>query len=96
MAVFEQFKRQTSSNHKNMLDSSRAWVSTGAEGAWRKFWTSPLAPVDFEVLKGAFKYYVIKEVGGWGQKIEILDDLQYCKSSKSWMGGPKKVKIMMT
>ena len=45
---------------------------------------------------GAFKYYVIKEVGGWGQKMEILDDLQYCKSSKSWMGGPKKVKNMMT
>ena len=45
---------------------------------------------------GAFKYYVIKEVGGWGQKMEILDDLEYCKSSKSWMGGPKKVKNMMT
>ena len=29
--------------------------------------------------KGAFKYYVIKEVGGWGQKMEILDDLQYFK-----------------
>ena len=28
---------------------------------------------------GAFKYYVIKEVGGWGQKIAIFDDLQYCK-----------------
>ena len=46
--------------------------------------------------KGAFKYYVIKEVGGWGQKMAILDDLQYCKSSKSWVGGPKKVKNMMT
>ena len=46
--------------------------------------------------KGAFKYYVIKEVGGWGQKMEILDDLQYCKSSKSWVGGPKKGKNMMT
>ena len=44
--------------------------------------------------KGPFKYYVIKEVGGWGQKIAILDDLQYCKSSK--VGGPKKVKNMMT
>ena len=43
-----------------------------------------------------FKYYVIKEVGGWGQKMAILDDLQYCKSSKSWVGGPKKVKNMMT
>ena len=34
------------------------------------------------VFKGAFKYYVIKEVGGWGQKIAIFDDLQYCRSSK--------------
>ena len=42
-----------------------------------------------------FKYYVIKEVGGWSQKIVILDDLQYCKSSKSWVVGPKKVKNMM-
>ena len=46
--------------------------------------------------KGPFKYYVIKEVGGWGQKMAILDDLQYCKSSKSWVAGPKKVKNMMT
>ena len=46
--------------------------------------------------KGPFKYYVIKEVGGWGQKVAILDDLQYCKSSKSLVGGPKKVKNMMT
>ena len=45
---------------------------------------------------GPFQYYVIKEVGGWGQKMEILDDLQYCKSSKSWVGGPKKVKNTMT
>ena len=44
------------------------------------------------ILKGSFKYYVIKEVGGWGQKMEILDDLQYCKSSKSWVGGPKSQK----
>ena len=40
--------------------------------------------------KGAFKYYVIKEVGGWGQKMATL------KSSKSWVGGPKKVKNLMT
>ena len=46
--------------------------------------------------KGPFKYYVIKEVGGWGQIIAIFDDLQYCKSSKRWVGGPKKVKNMMT
>ena len=51
MAMFQQLKRQTSSNHKNMLDPSRAWVSTDAADAWRKFWTSPLAPADFEVLK---------------------------------------------
>ena len=29
----------------------------------------------FTPAKGSFKYYVIKEVGGWGQKMEILDDL---------------------
>jgi hypothetical protein len=31
---------------------TRAWVSTGATGAWHppKFWTSPPAPADFEVL----------------------------------------------
>jgi hypothetical protein len=35
---------------KNIV-SFRAWVSTGAAGAWHppKFWTSPLAPADFEV-----------------------------------------------
>ena len=49
---------------------------------------------DFD--KGPFKYYVIKEVGGWGQKMTIFDDLQCCKSSKRWIGGPKKVKNMMT
>ena len=32
--------------------------------------------------KGPFKYYVIKEVGGWGQKMAIFDGLQYCKSSE--------------
>ena len=46
--------------------------------------------------KGQFKYYVIKEVGEWGQKMAIFDDLHYCKSSKRWVGGPKKVKNMMT
>ena len=38
------------------------------------------------VAKGPFKYYVIKEVGGWGQKMAIFDDLHYCKSSKRWVG----------
>ena len=45
--------------------------------------------------KGPFKYYVIKEVGGWGHKMAIFDDLQYCKSSKRWVSGPKKVKDIM-
>ena len=31
---------------------------------------------------GPFKYYVIKQVGGWGQKMAIFDGLQYCKSSE--------------
>ena len=53
-------------------------------GIWKEF-----------LSKGPFKYYVIKEVGGWSQKMAILDDLQYCKSSKSWVGGPKKAKNMM-
>ena len=48
------------------------------------------------VYKGPFKYYVIKEVGGRGQKMAIFDALQYCTSSKNWVGGPKKVKNMMT
>jgi hypothetical protein len=26
----------------------------------------------------------------------IFDDLQYCKSSKMWVSGPKKVKNMIT
>ena len=46
--------------------------------------------------KGPFKYYVIKEAGGCCQKIATFDDLQYCKSSKSWVGGPEKVKNTMT
>ena len=50
----------------------------------------------FATSRGPFKYYVIKEVGGLGQKLAIFDDLQYCKSSKRWVGGPKKVKNMMT
>ena len=65
--------------------SSNGWVDGVRK---RKF---------FELFSlGAFKYYVIEEVGGWGQKMAIFDDLQYCKSSKRWMGGPKKVKNMMT
>ena len=34
-------------------------------------------PDNFRILlKGPFKYYVIKEVGGWGQKMAFFDDLQ--------------------
>ena len=51
---------------------------------------------DLKLHKGPFKYYVIKEVGGWDQKMAIFDGLQYYKSSKRWVGGPKKVKNMMT
>ena len=46
--------------------------------------------------RGPLKYYVIKEVGGWGQKMAIFDDLQHCKSSKRRVSGSKKVKNMMT
>ena len=42
-------------------------------------------PVNKFLSKGPFKYYVIKEVGAWGQKMAIFDDLQYCKSSKRWV-----------
>ena len=43
-----------------------------------------------------FQVLLRHQGGGWGQKMEILDDLQYCTSSKIWVGGPKKVKNMMT
>ena len=33
--------------------------------------------------KGPFKYYVSKEVGGWGQKMAIFADLQYYLSQYS-------------
>ena len=45
-----------------------------------------LLPIMQNTYKGPFKYYVCKEVGGWGQKMAIFDDLQYCKSSKRWVG----------
>ena len=38
------------------------------------------------LYKGPFKYYVIKEVGGWGQKMTIFDDLQCCTVLK--INGP--------
>ena len=58
------------------------WREDFSLGSW-SFCTLP---------KGPIKYYVIKEAGGWGQKMAIFDDLQYCKSSKRWMGGLKKSK----
>ena len=55
-------------------------------------WTSPLVHMATGAPDVPFKYYVTKEVGGWSQKMAIFDDLQYCKSSKRWVDGPKKVK----
>ena len=40
--------------------------------------------------KGPFKYYVSKEVGGWGQQIAIFADLCWRK-----VGGPKNAKNMV-
>ena len=60
------------------LNNSRFEVSELLVGELGKF--GPVSPL------GPFKYYVIKEVGGWSQKIAIFDDLQYCKSSKRWVG----------
>ena len=33
--------------------------------------------LNFKLSLGPFKYYVSKEVGGWGQKMAIFADLQY-------------------
>ena len=67
----------------------RIQVKTNDFEIWRDLFALKL-----NLVKGPFKYYVIKEVGGWGQKMAIFDDLQYCKSSKKWVGGPKNVKNM--
>ena len=48
--------------------------------------------LSFSSIKGPFKYYVIKEVGGWGQKMAILDDLQYCNHQRVGWVGLKKSK----
>ena len=37
--------------------------------------------------KGAFKYYVITFLAFLGPHTHLFDDLQYCKSSKRWVGG---------
>ena len=46
--------------------------------------------------RGPFKYYVSKEVGGWGQKMAIFADLQCYLCWTRWVGGPKKAKNMLT
>ena len=55
MVVSEKFKNR----FKWTIASSihRAWVSTGSVGAWYppKFWTSPLAPADFDVLNSNWR-----------------------------------------
>ena len=54
---------------------------------WSRFFHFQIllvAPLEIPA-KGPFKYYVIKEVGGCGQKMATFDDLQYCKSSKNLM-----------
>ena len=78
------------------------WVKKYSELTW-KFRIKIWIPILFNIsvlldvqAKGPFKYYVIEEVGGWGQKMANFDDLQYCKSSETWVGGPKKVKNLMT
>ena len=35
---------------------------------------------------GPFKYYVSKEVSGWGQKMAIFADLQYYLCWRRWVG----------
>ena len=34
-------------------------------------------------------------MGGWGQKMAIIDELQYCKSSKIWLGGQKHDDVIL-
>ena len=38
--------------------------------------------VDYLFSKGPFKYYVIKEVGGWGGQMMMFDD-----KVGGWVGG---------
>ena len=49
----------------------------------------------FQLPKGPFKYYVIKEVGGWGPKMTIFADLEYNLFCRRWVG-LKKGKNMLT
>ena len=52
----------------------------------------PLKCSSYNLSKGPFKYYVSKEVGGWGQKIEFFADWQYYLCWGRWVG-LKKPKI---
>ena len=69
----------------------RAWVSTEDVGAWHppKFWTSPLAPADFEVFNTKWhpqsSFYVISGTLSFKfltQALFIL--LEFFYSEKSW------------
>ena len=50
--IFKKINKRSYKSRDSSTNHIRAWVSTGAAGAWHppKFWTSPLAPADFEVL----------------------------------------------
>ena len=41
---------------------------------------------DFSQTKKGTIQVLRHQRGGWGQKMAIFDDLQYCKSSKRWVG----------
>ena len=42
--------------------------------------------LSFRFPMGPFKNYVSKEVGGWGQKMIIVADLQYYLYRRRWVG----------
>ena len=42
------------------------------------------AKKQFVSVKGPFKYYVSKEVGGWGQKMAIFAALKYHADVGGW------------
>ena len=46
--------------------------------------------------KGPFKYYISKEVGGWGQKMAIFCWFTYYLCGCRWVGGPKEAQNMLT
>ena len=59
------------------------------------FWWD-LTHIFFQLHRGPFKYYVSKDVAGWGQKMAIFADLQYYLYWLRWVGEPKKAKNMLT